>query len=87
MALDYKKIDSYLEVVRNVESNLDKHCELFDSDKLAELLNSLQTIVKGLDALLLLGDIDELTRNSILEFKQYGKCSFSKKLCYGQEGS
>ena len=52
-----------------------------------ELLNSLQTIVKGLDALMLLGDIDELTRNSIFEFKQYGKCSFSKKLCYGQEGS
>ena len=44
-------------------------------------------IVKGLDALMLLGDIDELTRNSIFEFKQYGKCSFSKKLCYGQEGS
>ena len=68
-----------------VEKSL-KDCEA-DSDKLAELLNSLQTIVKGLDALLLLGDIDELTRNSILEFKQYGKCSFSKKLCYGQEGS
>lgn len=63
-----------------------KDCEA-DSDKLAELLNSLQTIVKGLDALMLLGDIDELTRNSILEFKQYGKCSFSKKLCHGQEGS
>ena len=63
-----------------------KDCEA-DSDKLAELLNSLQTIVKGLDALMLLGYIDELTRNSILEFKQYGKCSFSKKLCYGQEGS
>ena len=49
-----------------VEKSL-KDCEA-DSDKLAELLNSLQTIVKGLDALLLLGDIDELTRNSILEF-------------------
>ena len=44
-----------------------KECEA-DSDKLSELLNSLQTIVKSLDALMLLGDIDELTRNFILEF-------------------
>lgn len=49
-----------------VEKSL-KDCEE-NSDKLAELLDSLQTIVKGLDALLLLGYIDELTRKSILEF-------------------
>ncbi|MCI6097627.1 MAG: hypothetical protein MR700_02295 [Selenomonadaceae bacterium] len=49
-----------------VEKSL-KECEA-NSDKLADLLISLRTIVKGLDALLLLGDIDELMRQSILEF-------------------
>lgn len=40
-----------------VEKSL-KECEA-NSDKLADLLISLRTIVKGLDALLLLGDIDD----------------------------
>ena len=36
MAIDYKKVSSYLGVVRNVEATLEQHQELFDSEKLIE---------------------------------------------------
>ena len=35
MAIDYKKVSSYLGVVRNVEATLEQHQELFDSEKLS----------------------------------------------------
>ena len=63
-----------------------KDCEA-DSDKLAELLNSLQTIVKGLDALLLLGDIDELTRNSILEFSNMVNVHLARNYAMVRKGA
>ena len=68
-----------------VEKSL-KDCEA-DSDKLAELLNSLQTIVKGLDALLLLGDIDELTRNSILEFSNMVNVHLARNYAMVRKGA
>ena len=68
-----------------VEKSL-KECEA-DSDKLAELLNSLQTIVKGLDALLLLGDIDELTRNSILEFSNMVNTHLARNYAMVRKGA
>ena len=63
-----------------------KDCEA-DSDKLAELLNSLQTIVKGLDALLILGDIDELTRNSILEFSNMVNTHLARNYAMVRKGA
>ena len=68
-----------------VEKSL-KDCEE-DSDKLAELLNSLQTIVKGLDALLALGDIDELTRKSILEFSNMVNIHLAKNYAKVRKGA
>ena len=52
-----------------------------------ELLNSLQTIVKGLDALLLLGDIDELTRNSILEFSNMVNTHLARNYAMVRKGA
>ena len=68
-----------------VEKSL-QECEA-DSDKLAELLNSLQTIVKGLDALMLLGDIDELTRNSILEFSNMVNTHLARNYAMVRKGA
>ena len=68
-----------------VEKSL-QECEA-DSDKLAELLNSLQSIVKGLDALLLLGDIDELTRNSILEFSNMVNVHLARNYAMVRKGA
>ena len=63
-----------------------KECEA-DSDKLSELLNSLQTIVKSLDALMLLGDIDELTRNFILEFSNMVNVHLARNYAMVRKGA
>lgn len=36
MAIDYEKVNNYLGIVRNVETTLEQHQELFDSEKLIE---------------------------------------------------
>ena len=82
MAIDYEKINSYLEVVNGVEITLDKYQELFDSERLIEFKQVTSTLKRNIE---IAKDASRKLSVGIIGAVKAGKSSFLNACIFNGE--